>query len=63
LATIPILVLTASGGAKEWRQLAAQGADRLLMKPVALDDIVSMVRRLLNERSRQSSIPLASTST
>jgi serine/threonine protein kinase len=58
-ATIPILVLTASGGATEWRQLAAQGADRLLMKPVALDDIVAMVRRLLNERSRRSSIPLA----
>jgi eukaryotic-like serine/threonine-protein kinase len=58
-AAIPILVLTASGGAEEWRQLAAQGADRLLMKPVALDDVVSLVRRLLNEKSRRSSIPLA----
>jgi serine/threonine-protein kinase len=57
LATIPILVLTASGGAEEWRQLSAQGADRLLMKPVNLEDIVSLVRRLLNEKSRRSSLP------
>jgi len=56
-ATIPILVLTASGGATEWRQLAAQGADRLLMKPVNLEDVVSLVRRLLNEKSRRSSLP------
>jgi serine/threonine-protein kinase len=57
LATIPILVLTASGGAEEWRQLAAQGADRLLVKPVVLDDVVSLVRRSLNEKSRRSSNP------
>ena len=59
-AAIPILVLTASGGAEEWRQLAAQGADRLLVKPVVLDDIVPLVRRLLNEKkSRRSSVPPA----
>jgi serine/threonine-protein kinase len=59
LATIPILVLTASGGAEEWRQLAAQGADRLLVKPVVLDDVVSLVRRSLNDKSRRSSNPPA----
>ncbi len=59
LAAIPILVLTASGGAEEWRQLAAQGADRLLVKPVVLDDVVALVRRSLNEKSRRSSNPPA----
>jgi serine/threonine-protein kinase len=57
MAAIPIVVLTASGGAEDWRQLAAQGADRLLVKPVALDDVVSLVRRLLNDKSRRSSHP------
>jgi serine/threonine protein kinase len=59
LAAIPILVLTASGGAEEWRQLAAQGADRLLVKPVVLDDVVSLVRRSLNDKARRSSHPPA----
>ncbi|HSY24324.1 MAG TPA: protein kinase [Polyangiaceae bacterium] len=52
-ATIPILVLTASGGAEEWRQLAAQGADRLLVKPVVLDDVVALVRRSLSEKAKK----------
>ncbi len=61
LATIPIIVLTASGGADEWRQLAAQGADRLLVKPVVIDDVVELVRRSLNDRPRgaRSTPPLA----
>ena len=59
-ATIPILVLTASGGAEEWRQLAARGADRLLVKPVVLEDVVTLVRRSLNEKSRRRSDPGAS---
>jgi serine/threonine protein kinase len=53
-ATIPILVLTASGGAEEWRQLAAQGADRLLVKPVVLDDVVALVRRSLSEKAKRT---------
>jgi serine/threonine-protein kinase len=56
-SAIPIIVLTASGGAEEWRQLAAQGADRLLVKPVVLDDVVALVRRSLNEKARQVSSP------
>jgi serine/threonine-protein kinase len=49
--TIPIIILTASGGPGEWKRLAALGADRFLVKPVVLDDVVAMVRRSLHERS------------
>jgi serine/threonine-protein kinase len=51
-ASVPILVLTASGGPNEWRLLSSLGADRLLVKPVDLDDVVSMIRRTLQERAR-----------
>jgi CheY-like chemotaxis protein len=51
-ATVPIIVVTASGGSEEWRRLAEIGADRLLVKPVVLDDLVLLVRRVLAERSR-----------
>jgi serine/threonine protein kinase len=50
-ADIPIIVLTASGGPAEWKRLSAMGADRFLVKPVVLEDIVTMVRHLLKERS------------
>jgi eukaryotic-like serine/threonine-protein kinase len=50
-ATVPIIVLTASGGASEWKRLAAMGADRFLLKPVVLDDVLALVRRSLHERS------------
>ena len=50
-ATVPIIVLTASGGPKEWEALAALGADRFFVKPVVIDDVVAMVRRCLRERS------------
>jgi serine/threonine protein kinase len=50
-ATVPIIVLTASGGVNEWKRLAAMGADRFLLKPVVLDDLVALVRRSLHERS------------
>ncbi len=51
MATVPIIVMTASGGPKEWQELAALGADRFFVKPVVLDDVVAMVRRCLRERS------------
>lgn len=54
---VPIIVVTASGGPKEWRLLTELGADRFLVKPVNLDDLVSTIRRAARERSRQSSIP------
>jgi serine/threonine protein kinase len=50
-ASMPIIVLTASGGPADWKQLSAMGADRFLVKPVVLDDVVTMVRHLLKERS------------
>ncbi len=51
-ATMPIIVVTASGGSDDWRRLAELGADRLLVKPVVMDDLVLLVRRVLGERCR-----------
>jgi eukaryotic-like serine/threonine-protein kinase len=47
LATIPILIMTASGGPREWERLAAMGADRFFVKPIVVEDMVAMVRQLL----------------
>jgi eukaryotic-like serine/threonine-protein kinase len=52
---VPIIVLSASGGSKEWQLLASLGADRFLVKPVNLDDLVSTIRRAARERSGASS--------
>jgi serine/threonine-protein kinase len=52
VSSMPIIVLTGSGGAEEWKQLAACGADRFLVKPVVSEDVVSIVRRCLEERSK-----------
>jgi CheY-like chemotaxis protein len=54
---VPIIVVTASGGPKEWQLLAELGADRFLVKPVNLDDLVSTIRRAARERTRHSSVP------
>jgi serine/threonine-protein kinase len=51
-AAMPIIVVTASGGSDEWKRLAELGADRLLLKPVVMDDLVVLVRRVLGERFR-----------
>lgn len=58
-ATIPIIILTASGGPEEWRRLSDMGANRFLVKPVVLDDVVTLVRRSLHERvgSRPGALP------
>jgi serine/threonine protein kinase len=53
---VPIIIMTALGGPKEWETLSSLGADRFLVKPVNLDDLVSTIRRALRERS--SRIPL-----
>jgi serine/threonine protein kinase len=50
----PIIVLSASGGPKEWQLLASLGADRFMVKPVSLDDLVSTIRRATRERSSHS---------
>ena len=51
-ARMPILVMTGSGGPDEWKRLSAMGADRFLVKPVHLEDMVAQVRRALRERNR-----------
>jgi serine/threonine protein kinase len=51
---VPIIVLTASGGPNEWQMLSSLGADRFLVKPVNLDDVVSTIRRATRERSSKN---------
>jgi eukaryotic-like serine/threonine-protein kinase len=48
---VPIIVMTASGGPKEWKLLSSLGADRFLVKPVNLDDVVTTLRSAVRERS------------
>ncbi len=48
-ARMPIIVLTGRGGAREWQALSSMGADRFLVKPVNLDDLVALIRRSLRE--------------
>jgi serine/threonine-protein kinase len=51
---VPIIVLSASGGSKDWQLLSSLGADRFLVKPVNLDDVVSTIRRATRERSTKN---------
>jgi serine/threonine-protein kinase len=41
---VPIIVVTGQGGAKDWDVLRNLGADRFLVKPVALDGLVAAIR-------------------
>lgn len=43
---VPIVVVTAYGGASDWRQLREMGADRFLVKPIDFDTLASVVRSL-----------------
>lgn len=52
-AAMPIIVLTASGGAREWQTLSTMGADRFLVKPIQLDDVVTFIRRAVQERVKK----------
>jgi CheY-like chemotaxis protein len=45
-ADIPIVVMTAYGGASDWRTLRELGANRFLIKPVELDMLEGVVRAL-----------------
>jgi serine/threonine-protein kinase len=58
---VPIIVLSASGGPKEWQMLSSLGADRFLVKPVNLDDVISTIRRATRERSSRNPAPPIST--
>jgi eukaryotic-like serine/threonine-protein kinase len=53
-SSMPIIVLTASGGAREWQRLSTMGADRFLVKPVQLDDVVTFIRQAVRERGRKA---------
>lgn len=54
LGDVPILVITANGGASEWKRLASMGADGFLVKPVHSKDVVTLVRRTLDDRSTRA---------
>lgn len=51
---VPIIIMTASGGAQEWALLADSGADRFLVKPVNWGDLISIIRCSVRERSSRS---------
>jgi eukaryotic-like serine/threonine-protein kinase len=48
---VPIIVMTASGGPQEWKLLSSLGADRFLVKPVNLDDVIATLRNAVRERA------------
>ena len=54
---VPIIVVSASGGSREWQLLSSLGADRFLVKPVNLDDVISTIRRATRERSSRNPAP------
>jgi eukaryotic-like serine/threonine-protein kinase len=51
---VPIIIMTAMGGPREWELLSSLGADRFLVKPISMDDLVSTIRRVLRERSSRA---------
>jgi eukaryotic-like serine/threonine-protein kinase len=52
--SVPIIIVTASGGAREWGCLQILGADGFVVKPVNLDDLVSTIRRSVRDRSSRA---------
>lgn len=53
-ADVPIIVLTGSGGAREWKQLSELGANGFLVKPVNARDVAPLVNRVLADRARSA---------
>jgi len=47
LAATPILVVTATGGAPDWRLLSSLGADGFLVKPIDPIGLIALARRTL----------------
>ncbi len=47
---MPIVVLTAAGGPREWQRLSEAGADAFLVKPVNADDVELLIRRTIRSR-------------
>jgi serine/threonine protein kinase len=57
---VPIVVVTAYGGASDWHELKAFGADRFLLKPIDVDILESVVRSLIGRRgTSRASLPRA----
>ena len=54
---VPIIVMTASGGPQEWKLLSSLGADRFLVKPVNLDDVIATLRSAVRERASSPPAP------
>jgi DNA-binding response OmpR family regulator len=59
---MPILIMTASGGPREWQHLAALGANRFFVKPIVFDDVVAVVRQFVRPRSSRFLRPVPETS-
>jgi serine/threonine-protein kinase len=53
-SNVPIVVLTGSGGPREWKRLSELGADGFLVKPVNVKDVSTLVRRVLADRARDT---------
>jgi serine/threonine-protein kinase len=52
---VPIVLLTASGGAEAWRRASAFGADGFVLKPANVEDLAATIRRALRERRTRDS--------
>ncbi|MEO8797779.1 MAG: protein kinase [Polyangiaceae bacterium] len=50
-SSVPIIVMTGSGGAQEWKHLSALGAESFLMKPVNVRDVAPILNRVLADRA------------
>ena len=55
--SVPIVVLTGSGGSAEWKRLSKLGADGFLVKPVNVKDVATVLRRALAERAHDTPLP------
>jgi serine/threonine-protein kinase len=53
----PIIVVTGTGGASEWKRLSALGASAFLVKPIDAEQLATLARRLL-EGAPPRSAPL-----
>jgi DNA-binding NarL/FixJ family response regulator len=53
-SNVPIVVLTGSGGSREWQHLSKLGADGFLVKPAHGQDIATLLRRVLADRVRET---------
>jgi serine/threonine-protein kinase len=52
--SLPIVVVTASGGAPDWHLLSALGADGFLVKPIDPFALVALARKAVDAKKKQS---------